>query len=96
MCAVQAYDVYKASSRFSKKDPQGLCMQVHMSQSRPPSRDAMCTAEAGRREDERIFYATAADSHVAMYSFTPVCLPDLFQGVQLGSMQDPSKQHRPA
>ncbi|CAK0761473.1 hypothetical protein CVIRNUC_002863 [Coccomyxa viridis] len=74
-----AYDVYKGNSRFSKKRPSGLAMQVHMSQSRPPSRDAMCAAEAACCENEAVFFATAADKHVSMYSFTSICVPDLLQ-----------------
>ncbi len=71
------YDVYRGNERFSRKKPSGLCMQMHMSQSRPPSRDSMCAAEAARQGDEAVYYATAAGSQVSMYSFQPVCLPDL-------------------
>ena len=79
LCPVQAYDVYKGNSRFSKKRPSGLAMQVRMSQSRPPSRDAMCAAEAACCENEAVFFAKTADKHVSMYSFTSICVPDLLQ-----------------
>ena len=79
LCTVQAYDVYKGNSRFSKKRPTSLVMQVRMAQRRPPARDAMCAAEAACRENEVVFFATAADKHVSMYSFTSICVPDLLQ-----------------
>lgn len=85
--AVQAFDVYKANSRFSRKKPSGLLMQVHMSQGRPPSRDGMCAAEASRLEDEAIFYATTAEDCVSMYSFKPVSLPNLLQTTDQSSKQ---------
>ena len=74
---MQVYDVYRGNERFSRKKPSGLLMHVHMSRTCPPSRDSMCAAEAACQGDEAVYHATAAGSQVSMYSFQPVCLPDL-------------------
>lgn len=76
---IQVFDVYKGNSSFSRRKPGGLLMQVHMSQSRPPSRDSMCAAEAACQGSEAVYHATAAGNHTSMYSFQPVCLPDLLR-----------------
>ena len=74
---VQVFDVYRGNASFSRRKPGSPLMRVHMSQSRPPSRGCMCAAEGACQGGEAVYHATAEGDHVSMYSFQPVCLPDL-------------------